>query len=115
MRTGVSLNALVTYMLGPLHFSSTSAKKARSLATVNTFSSNRNAAWALGGSSCSKQRHWRPPSRPSLVAGNIRRDFTFPYLAQTTSMAYLRVSSSWKRGKPFFSALFMFGSVPAWI
>ena len=94
-------------MLGPIHFSSTSATNARSLAYVDTLSSNRRAAWAFGGSSCNRQRHWRAPPRLSRFAGNIRRDFTFPYLAQTKSMAYLRLSSSWNGGKPFFSALVM--------
>ena len=100
-------------MLGPFHFSSTSATNARSAAFVDTFvdtiSSNVRVAWAFGGSSCNMQRQWRHRPRLSQVAGNMRRDFTFPYLAQTRSMAYLRVSSSWNREKPFFSALFKSG------
>src|SRR5450759_4550651 len=92
-------------MVGPVHFSSTSAKDARLGSNSATWSFDFRAAWAAAESSCSKQTHWRFSPR---LAGTIFRSLTLPNLAQTDSIANLRLCSFRNGGKPFFSALFMF-------
>ena len=79
------------------------------LPNVDTLSSNPMAAWAAAESSCSKQRQARHAPLLSRLAGKILRDFSRPNLAQTTFVANLRLCSFRNGGKPFFSALFMFG------